>query len=208
MQKSDNSYPFGNVAKGRSFSSTAYRYGFNGKEKDNEVSGDGNEYDFGARMLDSRLGRFLSIDAEFREDPDITPYRFGLNSPISYFDPDGNYEADGKLSKKQDKDVKTTARAEAIKTKGKYKDIYQKMKTEKETENVNKIAEIVKNAKSELDGNPKAKEAFEQLTGSKEGSDRYDNFFMNNGKGPKISLTDVGFSANTSEFGIDYYAIA
>ena len=196
-------YPFGSVAKGRSFSSAAYRYGFNGKEKDNEVSGDGNEYDFGARMLDSRLGRFLSIDAEFREDPDITPYRFGLNSPISYFDPDGNYEADGKLSKKQDKDVKTTARAEAIKTKGKYKDIYQKMKTEKETENVNKIAEIVKNAKSELDGNPKAKEAFEQLTGSKEGSDRYDNFFMNNGKGPKISLTDVGFSANTSEFGID-----
>ncbi len=46
----------------RSFSSSSYRYGFNGKEKDDEVKGEGNSLDFGARMYDSRLGRFLSID--------------------------------------------------------------------------------------------------------------------------------------------------
>jgi hypothetical protein len=37
-------------------------FSFNGMEKDNEVKGEGNSYDFGARMLDSRVGRFLSID--------------------------------------------------------------------------------------------------------------------------------------------------
>ena len=36
-----------------------YKYGFNGKEKDNEVNVDGGDYDFGARIYDSRLGRWL-----------------------------------------------------------------------------------------------------------------------------------------------------
>jgi RHS repeat-associated protein len=39
-----------------------YRYGFNGKENDNEVKGDGNQVDFGARIYDPRVGRFLSGD--------------------------------------------------------------------------------------------------------------------------------------------------
>ena len=34
-----------------------YRYGFNGMEKDDEVSGSKNYYNFGARMYDSRIGR-------------------------------------------------------------------------------------------------------------------------------------------------------
>jgi hypothetical protein len=33
-----------------------YRYGFNGKEKDNEVSGNGNSQDYGLRIYDPRLG--------------------------------------------------------------------------------------------------------------------------------------------------------
>ena len=33
-----------------------YRFAFNGKEQDNEVKGDGNSLDFGARIHDSRLG--------------------------------------------------------------------------------------------------------------------------------------------------------
>ncbi len=31
-----------------------YRYGFNGMEKDDEISGSGNSYDFGARTYDPR----------------------------------------------------------------------------------------------------------------------------------------------------------
>ena len=39
-----------------------YRYGFNGKENDNEVKGTGNQIDYGARIYDGRLGRFLSVE--------------------------------------------------------------------------------------------------------------------------------------------------
>jgi RHS repeat-associated protein len=39
-----------------------YTYGFQGQEKDDEVSGEGNSYDFGARFYNSRVGRWLSVD--------------------------------------------------------------------------------------------------------------------------------------------------
>ena len=41
---------------------TDYRYGFNGKENDDEVKGEGNQQDYGMRIYDPRLGRFLSVD--------------------------------------------------------------------------------------------------------------------------------------------------
>jgi hypothetical protein len=38
---------------GRSFKAgNAYRYGFNGKENDNEVKGSGNQIDYGLRIYD------------------------------------------------------------------------------------------------------------------------------------------------------------
>ena len=46
----------------RSFSYENYRWGFNGEETDNDVKGAGNSLDFGARIYDSRLGRWLSLD--------------------------------------------------------------------------------------------------------------------------------------------------
>jgi YD repeat-containing protein len=48
--------PFGMTLVGRSFSSDKYRYGFNGKENDNEVKGNGNQLDYGMRIYDPRLG--------------------------------------------------------------------------------------------------------------------------------------------------------
>jgi RHS repeat-associated protein len=66
-----------------------YRYGFNGKEKDDEVKGAGNSYDFGARMLDVRLGRWLSIDNSYDKYPDISPYAGIGNNPIIFIDPNG-----------------------------------------------------------------------------------------------------------------------
>ena len=86
---SNNYYPFGSVAKGRSFSSTAYRYGFNGKENDNEVKGNGNQQDYGMRIYDNRLGRFLSLDPLQQKFASHSPYNFSLNSPLMMNDPDG-----------------------------------------------------------------------------------------------------------------------
>ncbi len=70
-----------------------YRYGFNGMEKDDEVKGNGNSYDFGARMQDPRLGRWLSVDKKWNLNLAVTPYGFGNNSPIYYIDK-GGYSID------------------------------------------------------------------------------------------------------------------
>jgi RHS repeat-associated protein len=66
-----------------------YRYGFNGQERDNELKGEGNSLDFGARIYDSRLGRFLSLDPLQAKYPKLTPYCFVGNSPLIFIDPDG-----------------------------------------------------------------------------------------------------------------------
>jgi RHS repeat-associated protein len=66
-----------------------YTFGFNGQEKDNEVKGTGNSLDFGARIYDSRLGRFLSIDPLTSKSPNLTPYSFADNSPIAFVDKNG-----------------------------------------------------------------------------------------------------------------------
>jgi len=67
----------------------AYRYGFNGKENDNEVKGEGNQIDFGERMYDSRVGRWLSLDPLQKKYPSFSPYVAFGNSPIIMKDPDG-----------------------------------------------------------------------------------------------------------------------
>ena len=66
-----------------------YRYGFNGKENDNEVKGEGNQQDYGMRIYDGRLGRFLSVDPLTKSYPMLTPYQFASNRPIDGIDLDG-----------------------------------------------------------------------------------------------------------------------
>jgi|GEM_PF-2071576 len=69
---------------------TAYRFGFNGMEKDDEVKGNGNSLDFGARIYDPRIGRWLSTDSHESEFPSLSTYNFANNAPIFYVDADGN----------------------------------------------------------------------------------------------------------------------
>jgi RHS repeat-associated protein len=82
-------YPFGMIQPGRSLSSANYRYGFNGKENDNEVKGTGNQQDYGMRIYDPRVGRFLSVDPITKQYPELTPYQFASNRPIDGIDFDG-----------------------------------------------------------------------------------------------------------------------
>ncbi len=74
---------------GRSYSSDSYRFGFNGKENDNEVKGTGNQQDYGMRIYDPRIVKFLSVDPLTAEYPWYTPYQFAGNSPILNIDLDG-----------------------------------------------------------------------------------------------------------------------
>jgi RHS repeat-associated protein len=75
---------------GRQYSAgSGYRYGFNGKENDNEVKGEGNQQDYGMRIYDPRLGKFLSVDPLTNDYPTLTPYQFASNSPIAGIDLDG-----------------------------------------------------------------------------------------------------------------------
>jgi len=74
---------------GRNFSAGGYRYGFNGKEKDDEMSGSGNQYDYGFRIYNPKLGRFLSTDPLARNFPNLSPYQYASNRPIDGVDLDG-----------------------------------------------------------------------------------------------------------------------
>jgi len=74
-----------------------YRFGFNDKEKDNEVAGSGNFQDYGMRAYNSRLARFISVDPIKSKYPELTTYQFASNSPISGIDLDGlEYKSAGK----------------------------------------------------------------------------------------------------------------
>ena len=85
-------YPGGMSQPGRSFTQNAtksYRFGFNGKENDNDVKGKGNQQDYGMRIYDTRLSRFLSVDPIANSYPMLTPYQFASNTPIQAIDLDG-----------------------------------------------------------------------------------------------------------------------
>jgi len=74
---------------GRNFNSGDYRHGMMGYEKDDEVSGTGNAYDFDGYGYDSRLGRRKGPDPMTKKYPDESPYSFAGNSPVSLRDEDG-----------------------------------------------------------------------------------------------------------------------
>lgn len=87
-----DNYPYGMIMPGRNFNlpGAEYRYGFNGKENDNEIEGQGNGIDFGARVVDPRIGRFFSVDPIAKAYTSQTPYAFAGNNPILFVDVEGN----------------------------------------------------------------------------------------------------------------------
>jgi RHS repeat-associated protein len=65
---------------------SGYRFGFNGQEKDDEVSGAGNTIAYEERIYDSRLGRFNSVDPREKEYAWQSTYSYYANSPICIID--------------------------------------------------------------------------------------------------------------------------
>lgn len=71
-----------------SVDSDAYRYGFNGMERDDEVKGEGNSYTTFFRQYDPRLARWKSIDP--KSVAWDSPYSFSRNSVLVFNDPLGD----------------------------------------------------------------------------------------------------------------------
>jgi len=84
-------YPFGSVMPNRkNGSALGYRYGFNGKENDPESVGTNNgTQDYGMRIYNPSLGKFLSVDPISSKFPMLSPYQFASNTPIWAIDLDG-----------------------------------------------------------------------------------------------------------------------
>jgi RHS repeat-associated protein len=113
--------PFGSLLPGRNYSSDSYRFGFNGKEKVDDLLGSsGSSYDFGDRFHDPRIGRWLSLDPKAKAQAGWSPYKFGLNNPILFVDPDGQIEFNALLvvNKKTGEAVLTVTTANRVMTDG------------------------------------------------------------------------------------------
>ncbi len=101
---------FGSLLPLRTFNSEGFRLGFNGQEKDDEVSGKGNSYTAEYWQYDSRLGRRWNVDPLFKRYPSASPYSTFSNNPMVWTDPSG---AGGETTVKTDAKGKTTAKVEA-----------------------------------------------------------------------------------------------
>ncbi len=88
MLAANDYYPFGMLSRTIG-ASDKYRFGFNGKEYDNEVKGRQNQQDYGMRIYDPRIGRFLSVDPIGAEFPWNSAYAYAEGNPINYIDFDG-----------------------------------------------------------------------------------------------------------------------
>ncbi|MFW6222508.1 MAG: RHS repeat domain-containing protein, partial [Bacteroidota bacterium] len=71
--------------------------------KDDEWTGvTGSHLDFGARIYDSRINRWLSVDPKARKSPGWTGYNFVKNSPLIRIDPDGEEDVLVKQTRSSD----------------------------------------------------------------------------------------------------------
>jgi RHS repeat-associated protein len=107
---SQDYFPFGMVMTERSFQEKQerkYRFGFNGMESDEDF-GEGS-YTTQERMVDVRIGRWMSLDPVFHEG--MSMYCAFDNNPIFFSDPSGadseSTNKDKKPKKKEEEATKT-----------------------------------------------------------------------------------------------------
>lgn len=81
--------PYGTLLDNRHGNDNTYRYGFQGQERDDEVKGAGNSYNYEYRMHDPRIGRFFARDPLAPKYPYYTPYQFSGNRPIDCVEREG-----------------------------------------------------------------------------------------------------------------------
>ena len=81
-------YPFGSRHTfGNTYAQTTNRFKFNGKEE--QTTGNLNYLDYGARMYDSNIGRWMVQDPLAEKYYSQSPYNYCVNNPVMFVDPDG-----------------------------------------------------------------------------------------------------------------------
>jgi RHS repeat-associated protein len=91
IKQINNYYPFGLNMEGNWTPSGANgggnKYQYNGKEWNDDFSLGWNDY--GARMYDAAVARWMTVDPLAEKYIAYSPYNYVLNSPIIFIDPDG-----------------------------------------------------------------------------------------------------------------------
>ncbi|MEN7550412.1 RHS repeat-associated core domain-containing protein [Rapidithrix thailandica] len=81
--------PFGKQMAGRNYSDESYRYGFNGKENDKDFGNQHLIQDYGFRLYNPEIGKFLSVDPLAPDYPWNSTYAFAENRVIDGIDLEG-----------------------------------------------------------------------------------------------------------------------